>query len=263
MTVMYKLGHFEGPLDLLLHLIDQAEIDIQHISISEITVQYMAYLRGMQKLELEITSEFLVMATTLLSMKSQQLLPKPPVIQWIENNIDDEPDLNSQAELIRKLLAYRKYKRIAEHLREHEAKRNMIFLKEPENLTPFMLTVPHTLPDGLHVSDLIDAFCKVLSKALRRAQVVTIQQDEISIKERIVGIIDTLRPLGKGGKVMFSYLLGEHFTRLELVVFFLALLELMKRKQVYCYQDNLFADIVIQWSGEGSEDGLANVEADY
>lgn len=84
MTVLYKLETFEGPLDLLLHLIDKAEIDIQDIPVSEITEQYMAYLHNMQELELEITSEFLVMAATLLSIKSKLLLPKPPVIEMDE-----------------------------------------------------------------------------------------------------------------------------------------------------------------------------------
>lgn len=264
MTVTYKLEQFEGPLDLLLHLIDQAEINIQDISISEITDQYMEYLHNMQELELEITSEFLVMAATLLSMKSQQLLPKPPVMEWddYEEYVDDEPD--PRAELIRKLIEYRKYKGIAEHLRERETERSMIFSKEPEDLTPFMPTAPDNPVDGLHVTDLIEAFRKALSKASRRTQVATIHRDEISVKDRIKSIIDTLRPFGKGGKMMFSNLLSEHLTRSEIVVSFLALLELMKMKQVRCYQDSLFEDIVIQWSGEvDTEDGLSDAEVDY
>jgi len=85
-SVLYKLEAFEGPLDLLLHLIDKAEIDIHEVSISEITIQYMEYLDAMKELELDVTSEFLVMAATLLAIKSKQLLPKPPVFKIITRN---------------------------------------------------------------------------------------------------------------------------------------------------------------------------------
>lgn len=90
MAMLYKLETFEGPLDLLLHLIDKAEIDIQDISINDITDQYMEYLAAMQELELDITSEFLVMAATLLSMKSRQLLPKPPVTEEPWLTVEDD-----------------------------------------------------------------------------------------------------------------------------------------------------------------------------
>lgn len=119
MSVLYKLDSFEGPLDLLLHLIDKAEIDIHEVSISEITIQYMDYLHAMKELELEVTSEFLVMAATLLAIKSKQLLPKPPVF---EEDYEDWPDdgLDPRDELIQKLVEYRKFKQIAEQLREKE-----------------------------------------------------------------------------------------------------------------------------------------------
>src|SRR5689334_2957126 len=105
-TVLYKLETFEGPLDLLLHLIDKAEIAIEDISISDITDQYMAYLEAMTELELDVTSEFLVMAATLLSMKSRQLLPKPPVTDepWLTEMDDFGED--PRDELIRRLIEY-------------------------------------------------------------------------------------------------------------------------------------------------------------
>lgn len=261
MTVTYKLGQFEGPLNLLLHLIDQAEIHIQDISMSEIADQYMEYLHNIQKLELEIMSEFLVMAATLLYMKSQHLLPKPPIIEWEEDATNEE--LDPRAELIHKLLEYQKYKRIAHYLQQCEEERSLIFSKEPEDLTPFMPTVFQHLLDGLHVSDLIDAFCKVRNRASSRTQVATIHRDEIPFRNRMKSIMEVLFPLGKDGKVMFSHFLDDPVIRSELVGFFLALLELMKMKQIHCYQDSLFADIVIQWSGEVDEDGLSAAEVDY
>ncbi|MBG9793592.1 segregation and condensation protein A [Paenibacillus dendritiformis] len=264
MSVTYKLELFEGPLDLLLHLIDQAEIAIQDISISEITDQYMDYLHSMKELELDITSEFLVMAATLLAMKSQQLLPKPPVMEWDDDLMDyEEEELDPRAELIRKLVEYRKYKGIAEHLRGKESERSLLFTKEPEDLTPFMPSKPSNPVEGLHVSDLIAAFQKALRKASRRTMVATIHRDEISVKDRIRDIVTVLRPVGRGGKLMFSKLLSEQLTRHEVVVTFLAVLELMKMKQIRCFQDRVFDEIVIQWQGDVEDDGLSDVEVDY
>lgn len=263
MSVTYKLELFEGPLDLLLHLIDQAEIAIQDISISEITDQYMDYLHSMKELELDITSEFLVMAATLLAMKSQQLLPKPPVMEWDDMMDYEEEELDPRAELIRKLIEYRKYKGIAEHLREKESERSLLFTKEPEDLTPFMPSKPSNPVEGLHVSDLIAAFQKALRKASRRTMVATIHRDEISVKDRIRDIVTVLRPVGRGGKLLFSKLLSEQLTRHEVVVTFLAVLELMKMKQIRCFQDRVFDEIVIQWQGDVEDDGLSDVEVDY
>src|SRR6478736_985609 len=102
MKVTYKLEAFEGPLDLLLHLIDKDELDIYNIPIKEITDQYLAYVQAMQELELEITSEFLVMAATLLSIKSKMLLPKPPVIEYEDALYDLDNELDPRAELVQK-----------------------------------------------------------------------------------------------------------------------------------------------------------------
>ncbi|MCG7406399.1 segregation/condensation protein A [Paenibacillus sp. ACRRX] len=263
MSVTYKLQSFEGPLDLLLHLIDKAEINIQDISISEITDQYLEYLHSMHELELEVTSEFLVMAATLLSMKSKQLLPKPPVMDWEDFPEYEEEEYDPREELIRKLIEYRKYKGIAEHLREKETERSLIFSKEAEDLTPFLPSTPSNPVEGLHVDDLIQAFQRALRKAVRRTQVATIHRDEISVKDRIRDIVTILKPSGKGSKVMFSNLLHQEMSRHEIVVTFLALLELMKLKQIRCYQDQLFEDIVIQWHGELESDGISDVEVDY
>lgn len=263
MAVTYKLETFEGPLDLLLHLVDKAEIDIQDISLHEITDQYMEYLQGMQELELDITSEFLVMAATLLAMKSNQLLPKPPVMEWEEYPEYEDDDYDPRADLIRKLIEYRKFKGIAEHLRDMETEQSLIFSKEPEDLTPYMPNTPINPVEGLHVQDLITAFQRALRKAARRTQVATIHRDEISVKDRIRDIVAMFKPSGRGAKIMFTNLLHQEMSRHEIVVTFLAILELMKLKQVRCYQDKLFEDIVIQWHGELDEDGVSDVEIDY
>ncbi|QYR19956.1 segregation/condensation protein A [Paenibacillus sp. sptzw28] len=259
MAVTYKLESFEGPLDLLLHLIDKAEIDIHEVSISDITDQYMEYLGAMQELELEVTSEFLVMAATLLSIKSKQLLPKPPVIEdefamWE----DDGPDAGD--ELIARLIEYRKFKQIAEQLRGQEFERSLLYTKEPEDLTPFMKAVPSNPLEGLEVGDLIKAFQKALRKAVRRNRVSTIHRDEISVKDRIRDIVEVLR---ENQTVRFSKLIREEMSRHEVVVTFLAILELMKMKHIRCFQHQLFDDIVIHWRGETAESGVLEVEIDY
>ena len=164
MTVLYKLETFEGPLDLLLHLIDKAEIDIQDIPVSEITEQYIEYLRGMQELELDITSEFLVMAATLLSIKSKLLLPKPPVIELDEFEYYEEDGFDPRAELVQRLIEYRKFKNIALQLMDLESERSLIFTKEPEDLAAFVPEQIDNTLKGLHTADLIAAFRKALSK---------------------------------------------------------------------------------------------------
>ncbi len=259
MSVLYKLDSFEGPLDLLLHLIDKAEIDIHEVSISEITDQYMQYLDAMKELELEVTSEFLVMAATLLAIKSKQLLPKPPVF---EEEYDDwqEEEFDPREELIQKLVEYRKFKQIAEQLREKEEQRSLVFSKEPEDLTPFMKEEKVNPVEGLHISDLISAFQKALRRAVRRNVVSTISRDEVSVKDRIRDIMDVLKQFET---VRFSKLVRENMDRHEIVVTFLAILELMKMKHIRCFQHQLFDDIVIHWRGEKADSGLSEIEDDY
>lgn len=263
MKVTFKLESFEGPLDLLLHLIDKAEVDIYNIPIKEITDQYLEVLAGMQELELEVTSEFLVMAATLLAIKSKMLLPKPPVellpddMEWM----DGEDGFDPRDELVQKLIEYRKYKDIADHLREMETERSLIYTREAVDLTPYVHQAPVNPVEGLGLTDLLLAFRKALRKQISRNRVAMIQRDEISVKDRIAQVVEILQEAG--GKLLFSRLLSEENTREEIVVTFLALLELMKMKTIVCYQHRLFEDIVIQAREEGSWDAVAQVEVDY
>ncbi|TJY44390.1 segregation/condensation protein A [Cohnella pontilimi] len=260
MTVLYKLETFEGPLDLLLHLIDKAEIDIQDISINEITDQYIEYLDAMQELELDITSEFLVMAATLLSMKSRMLLPKPPVTDEPWLTADEDGDLDPREELIRKLIEYRKIKSVAGQLREREWERSQVFTREAADLTPFRPDIPSNPVEGLHVDDLVRAFRKAMRRLEGRNRIASIHRDEISVKDRINDIILTLKKNGVGGRMLFSQMIGGGLDRQEIVVTFLALLELMKRHWISCHQNQLFDDIVVTWTGKEGEDGLFDVE---
>lgn len=263
MKVTFKLETFEGPLDLLLHLIDKAEVDIYNIPIKEITDQYLEVLRGMQELELEVTSEFLVMAATLLAIKSKMLLPKPPVEIISDDDMDwqMDDDFDPRADLVNKLVEYRKYKEIADHLREKELERSLIYTREAADLTPYVQQAVINPVEGLGLSDLLLAFRKALRKQLSRNRISMIQRDEISVKDRIRQVAEQLQE--RGGRLLFSNLVSNHQTREEIVVTFLALLELMKMKQIVCYQHNLFEDIVIQAREEGSWDAVAQIEVDY
>ncbi|ASA22968.1 segregation and condensation protein A [Paenibacillus donghaensis] len=263
MTVLYKLETFEGPLDLLLHLIDKAEIDIQDIPVAEITEQYMEYLRSMQELELDITSEFLVMAASLLSIKSKMLLPKPPVIEIEDFDYYEDDGLDPREELIQRLIEYRKYKSIAVHLMDMESERSLIFTKEPEDLGPFVPLQLDNPLKGLHTADLIAAFRKALGKAARRTSYQRITRDEISVKDRIRDVSAALERKGKGGKLLFSALLDDEMARHEIVVTFLAILELMKMRAIYCYQEKMFEDIVMEWRGGEHSHGVQSAEIDY
>jgi segregation and condensation protein A len=258
-TVLYKLETFEGPLDLLLHLIDKAEIDIQDISVSEITDQYIEYLHAMTELELDITSEFLVMAATLLSIKSRLLLPKPPVTEEPWLTADEDGDLDPREELIRKLIEYRKFKSIAGQLRDKEWERSQVFTREAADLTPFQPDKHSNPVEGLHLDDLIQAFRKAMRRLAGRNRVTAIRRDEISVKDRINDILRTLR-MRPDGRILFTQLIGDAPDRQEVVVTFLALLELMRKGWVSCYQSRLFDEIVLTWTGKEGQDGLFDIE---
>lgn len=259
MSVQYKLDSFEGPLDLLLHLIDRSEIDIQDVSISEITTQYMEYLDEAKELELDITSEFLVMAATLLAIKSQQLLPKPPVFEnEFEEWYDDGPDLRD--ELIQKLIEYRKFKQIAEDLKDKEFQRSLVFSREPEDMTVFLKDTYVNPLEGIGLNDLVNALQKALKRANRRDVIATVSRDEISVKDRIKDIVEVLKQYET---VRFSKLIRGSMSKHEIVVTFLSILELMKMKHIRCYQHGLFDDIVVQWRGESTVDGISEIEVDY
>ncbi|WP_040951239.1 segregation and condensation protein A [Gorillibacterium massiliense] len=261
MRVTFKLETFEGPLDLLLHLIDKNEMDIYDIPIRLITDQYMEYLSMMQAMELDITSEFLVMAATLLSIKSQMLLPKPPVMDnmWEEEYYDE--DYDPRAELVQKLIEYKKYKEIAEHLRDKELERSLIYTREPADLTPFAPKRQENPVEGLSTADLMWAFRKALRKMTSRHRVTKIHRDEISVKDRIKQVLRLLDR--EGGKLLFSSLLEDDYSRGDLVVSFLALLELMKMKRIVCFQHRLFDDIVIQSREDDYEVAIEEAQISY
>ena len=260
MTVLYRLQVFEGPLDLLLHLIDRAEIDIRDIRISDIADQYFEYLAAMQEMELEVTSEFLVMAATLLVIKSRELLPKPPPPEPSESE-EGEEAADPREELIRKLIEYRKYKAAAAWLSERQQERSLVFTREPMDLTAFLPERPANPVERLSPGDLALAFRKAMRRMADRTRAVAIRRYEISVKDRMRHVVQALKGNPDGRLRLFAELLGDGASRHEVVVTLLALLELMKRNWIACSQTRMFGEIVVTWTGSGEgEDGLPDDE---
>lgn len=234
-----KIDAFEGPLDLLLHLINRYEIDIYDIPVSKITEQYVAYIHTMQKLELDVASEYLVMAATLLAMKSKMLLPKQEI--EIEEDIYEE---DPREELMRRLIEYRKYKQAADQLKSRELDKNQIYTRPPTPLDDFQNNAKSITEQGdVSVYDMLSAMQKLFQrKEWEKPLETRIQRQEIPIQERMEEILSHVRNAQSG--VQF-FDLFPYRSRSHIVVTFLAILELMKNRQVTCKQKNHFDNLII------------------
>jgi segregation and condensation protein A len=231
-----KLEVFEGPLDLLLYLIKKEEVDIYDIPIERITNQYMEYLTLMKLLNLEVAGEFLVMASTLMYIKSRELLP---VHQQVEAE-DDEEEEDPRWELIRQLVEYKKFKDAAAQLQKREAEQENVFPRLPGQLE-FESAKPPPRPE-VSLFDLIHAISSVLKRFQQRDEPRDIFEDKWTVSEKI----ELLRELLAGkGVLKFSELFQQSASRMEVVVTFLALLELIRLKQIVVSQPAPFSEIEI------------------
>ena len=239
MSLSIRIDAFEGPLDLLLHLIDEAEVDIYDVSISEITDQYVDYLQSMQELELEIASEFLLMAATLISIKSRKLLPKP--IELYEFDDFEYEERDPQLELIQQLIEYKRYKKMAEVLKERENLRGLHLSKPPSSFEPFIKGDWQIQVELTSIFDLIKSYIISKSRQAQEDVVATVAKDAVTVEEKI----DHIRSLfTQRDKAKFSELLMSASIE-ELVVTLLAILEMMKSQEIRCIQDKLFEDFII------------------
>jgi segregation and condensation protein A len=250
-----KIDAFEGPLDLLLHLINRLEIDIYDIPVAQITEQYLFYIKTMTELKLDVASEFLVMAATLLAIKSKMLLPKhEEEVNELDPELTFEED--PRDELVERLIEYRKYKEAAHDLKSMEEERGLMFTKPPSDLSDFAKeNLPEKSELNITLYDMLAAFQKLLRrKKLQRPLATKIARQEVSIETRMTEIMDELR-LIKGKRNfndLFPYPAKEH-----IVVTFLAVLELIKRKEIDVEQDENFGDIFVH-AIEGGAVGLGN-----
>src|SRR6266550_4537425 len=228
-----KLEVFEGPLDLLLYLIKQDEIDIYDVSLERITRQYLEYLQAFKELNIELAGEFIVMAANLIYLKSRSLLPidqQPPE----EDAGEDDP----RWELIRQLIEYKKFKEAAGELHLRALEQERIFARDA---AASALQEPLRLGE-VGIFQLINAFQTVIRRIEARQDVQEIFGERFSVSEKIEAI---LQSVATGGRLRFSDLFGAMASRLEVVVTFLALLELIRLKQVRAVQKNMFEEIEI------------------
>ncbi len=244
MSYHIRLQQFEGPLDLLLHLIEKAKIDIQEIFVSEVTEQYLEYLQQMEELDMEVASEFILMAATLIEIKSRSLLPKRK--KEMDTDLTDGMG-DPEEELIQHLIEYKKYKEASEKFRQRENVFSKVYYKLPEEVLeddhPVVLT-------GLTMDGLLAAFEKVLSRKKISVEVPEprqIRRDEFTTQNKIEQI---KRALDIKKCIVFEELFKEDTTRIEIIVSFIALLELQKQNYVRVIQKDLFGDIYIIKKGE-------------
>jgi len=236
------LESFEGPLDLLYHLIEKNKVDIYDIPISQIAAQYIQYLQSMKSVDLEVTSEFLVMAATLLEIKSKMLLPTKEDLDGEQLEIDE---VDPREELIRRLIEYKKFKDLAEELKLKEEIQKKIFYKPREEMEELTYDDEPVL-EGLSLENLIEIFSKVMIKNNIREKEINIREierDEITIEESMKKVIETIY---RDKEVKFQSLLEGNITKSRIVATFLAILELIKLKSIIISQGNNFDEIIVR-----------------
>ena len=228
----FKLGEFEGPLDLLLFLIKKNEINIYDIPIAQITEQYLSYLEFASGVSLDNITEFYVLAASLLYIKSQMLLP-------VEFTMDDEM-VDPRQELVERLIEYQKYKKISELIAEKEKEAEWVIeRKRKQRILPF--PEDDDLWEKIDVWDLLRTFATIMT-SLSSERIIDLYE-EISINEKI-SLIDEL--LEARGEFLFTDLIVKNRSTMEVVCAFLAVLEAVKERRIAIYQNKLFGDIRIK-----------------
>ncbi len=223
-----KLDIFEGPLDLLLYLIKKNHLNISDISITQVVDQYLQFLELMKLLDITVASEYLVIAATLISIKSKSILPKG------EEELEEEEDAGEN--LVQKLLEYEKFKEAAEFLRDKENQRNKYFSRPAPSPGQYNETYIEA-----SIFDLISAFKSAL-KEVPKDVFFEVMKDEFTVEDKIH---DILHLVLEQGKVSLNKLFSESKNKIEIVVTFLAILELIKLKEIVAVQKDLFGTISI------------------
>jgi segregation and condensation protein A len=231
MSYRVKLDIFEGPLDLLLHLVKKNEVELSDIPVATVTDQYLAYLDLLQQLDLDVAGEYLVMAATLLHLKSRLLLPG-------DEDAEDEEGEDPRAELARQLLEYQRFKEAAEMLARRDLLERDVFARlplpdeaDPENEPVY----------DVSLGDMLDALQDVLKRAAPEV-VHQVILEQVSLRERLVYILDILR---ERTEVLFTDIFPPQATRLQILTTFLALLELVRTRMVFVRQEERFGPIMM------------------
>lgn len=227
-----KLEVFEGPLDLLLYLIKRDEVDIYDVSIERITQQYLEFMEAFQVLDIDVAGEFVVMAANLIYIKSRSLLPV--AVQPPEEETEEE---DPRWELVRQLVEYKKFKDAAQHLGQREAARESLFTRLPDAATEAVAERPL---GEVSVFDLITAFNAILKRINTKEEVREIFEENHTVSDKIELV---LKMISSGVALKFSELFSASASRGEIVVTFLALLELIRLKQLRAIQHEPFGEI--------------------
>jgi segregation and condensation protein A len=252
MTIKIKVSNFEGPFDLLLHLIKKSEMDIYDIKIYEVTSQYLEYLDSMKEMDLEVTSEFIVVAATLLEIKSRMLLPKEKKTD--ENDSEDDP----RKQLVDKLLEYKKFKAAAEFLRQRKYETGVIFSKKPEIIEEKRSELNNEeLLKGITMLDLYNLFNQLMNRYISKQNTENVIQTRIPAdKFKIEDKMEELRSkLDSSANIKFLDVVYECTSKIEVVVTFLALLELIKLRAVKVMQEDNFKEIYVERISVNEEQG--------
>ena len=236
MSYEIHLPTFEGPFDLLLHLIRQNQVDIYDIPISLITDQYLEYLEQMKEMDLEIASSFLVMAATLLAIKAKMLLPTPPE--------EDEEDIeDARAELVHDILEYMHFKEAAQNMGNMvEAQRLQYCRPNEDELYLNMFSEENPL-DGKTLVDLRSAFAQVMQKARERGLVMHIEREKITLADRLEYLYCQMQTNPEG--ISFVSVFDDCSSKMALIVTFLALLELVRQTVIKVSQGNPYSQIYL------------------
>ena len=243
MAISIKLEAFEGPLDLLLHLIDKNKVDIYDIPIVEITNQYMEYIQEMQKKDLNVMSEFLLMAATLLDIKCRMLLP----VEVNEEGEEEDP----RQELVEQLLQYKMYKYMSYELKDRQMDGERLMFKGetlPSEVKEYQEPVDlDVLLEGVTLSRLNDVFQDIMKRQFNKIDPVRstfgkIEKEEITVEDKMSYLNEYVKT---HKEFSFSELLKKQKTKMQTIVTFLAILEMMKMGTISVKQENTFDDIII------------------
>lgn len=253
MALNIKIENFEGPFDLLLHLIKKNEMDIYDVSIYEITSQYMALLKEMQEMDLEITSEFIVVAATLIEIKSKLLLPK-------QQKEDDSKEVEDPREfLISKLLEYKKFKAAAEFFKNSHYDNGYCFSKKAEIIDDSVVKFDNSILKNMSMLDLYNIYNTLMANYKNKSNVdddITkrFSIDKYKVEDKILFIQSIL---GKDKRINFTKIITLCENKIDVIVTFLAILELARMKNVTLWQEESFEEIYVEKvNGDGESDRI-------
>ncbi len=235
MNIEIKINEFEGPLDLLLHLIKESKMDIFDLKIEVITDQYLEYINKMEEMNLDIASSYLVMAAELIEMKSRMLLPR--------HEEDEEQEEDPQEQLVNRLIEYQRYKDLTKEFKDLEEERHKVYTKSPENIKEYLPEVEVISNTDVTLDDLIKAFQKFLERQKENEPLSTkVTKKEMSVEDRRKSIRNILKKKHK-----FNFLeLFDVLTKEYVVVTFLAILEMARQNELIIVQESNFGEIMCE-----------------